>query len=49
MAPRRASGRAPRAPWHAAGVRRRALFLALIAGQTAVAAYFMSGVLPYDG
>ena len=49
MAPRRALPRPARAPWHAAGVRRRALLLALIAAQTALAAYFMAGVLPYNG
>jgi membrane glycosyltransferase len=49
MAPRRDPRRAPRAPWDAAGARRRMLLFALIAGQTAVATYFMSGVLPYDG
>ncbi len=49
MAPRPVMGRAPRSAWHAAGTRRRALLLALIAAQTALATYFMAGVLPYDG
>ena len=35
--------------WYWAAVVRRVLFLALIVGQTAVAAYFMTAVLPYHG
>ena len=49
MAPRQFSGRAPRRAWHAAGTRRRSVLLLLIAAQTALAAYFMAGVLPYGG
>jgi membrane glycosyltransferase len=49
MAPRPFAGPAPRAPWQAAGARRRGALILLIAGQTALAAYFMAGVLPYNG
>lgn len=39
----------PRGAWHRTGTVRRTALLALIAGQTALAAYFMTGVLPYGG
>src|SRR5687768_5252162 len=39
----------PRGAWHGTGTVRRTALLALIAGQTALAAYFMTGVLPYGG
>jgi membrane glycosyltransferase len=35
--------------WQLAGTLRRTLLFSLVAGQTALAAYFMSGVLPYQG
>src|SRR5260221_4070514 len=38
-----------RAPWQGAGTRRRMLLVALVIGQTALATYFMSGALPYEG
>ena len=49
MAPRSFAGAAPRAAWQAAATRRRALLVLLICAQTALAAYFMAGVLPYNG
>jgi membrane glycosyltransferase len=49
MAPRAFCGPAPRSAWHAAAARRRAVLLLLIAAQTALAGYFMAGVLPYNG
>jgi membrane glycosyltransferase len=53
MAPRLAPGAPdspdPRGAWHRTASVRRAVLLMLIAAQTALAAYFMTGVLPYDG
>lgn len=49
MAPRAPALPGPRMPWHRAGVLRRSVLLVLIAVQTALAAYFMAGALPYDG
>jgi membrane glycosyltransferase len=49
LAPRPFPGPVPRAPWHAVAARRRGLLLLLIAAQSALAAYFMAGVLPYNG
>jgi membrane glycosyltransferase len=49
MAPRDFAGAAPRVAWQAAATRRRAVLVLLIATQTALAAYFMAGVLPYNG
>jgi membrane glycosyltransferase len=39
----------PRGRWHAAATLRRAILLVLVAGQTALATYFMTAVLPYHG
>jgi membrane glycosyltransferase len=39
----------PRGRWHRAGTVRRVVLLALTIGQTALATYFMLGVLPYHG
>lgn len=38
-----------RGAWHRAGAMRRSVLLALIMAQTALASYFMTGVLPYNG
>jgi membrane glycosyltransferase len=39
----------PRGRWHGAAALRRTTLLALVVAQTAVAAWFMSAVLPYHG
>jgi membrane glycosyltransferase len=49
MAPRLVSGPAPSRAWSLHASRRRLALLLLIAAQTALAGYFMSGVLPYNG
>jgi membrane glycosyltransferase len=38
-----------RTPWHSQALLRRLLLLALIFGQTALATWFMTAVLPYHG
>ncbi len=40
---------APRPAWQRAGTLRRAALLGLVTAQTAVATYYMVGVLPYHG
>src|SRR5205814_10698233 len=39
----------PRGRWHRAATLRRAVLLALVVGQTAVATWLMTAVLPYHG
>src|SRR5262249_53462276 len=39
----------PRIAWQGAGTRRRLVLLALMIGQTAIATYYMTAVMPYHG